>query len=168
MSIIYVSFFTILDICSHFLKLNFVNCTAYAIHLGFIKDYEGIRLYSGNGELVARVLYKRNLVTIAETYYEACKKPTPNIKSFLDSIEPMCIESRSLLESPIIADGYEPILYTASSLDSECPVTVTSIQNGINEFTVRKISVEVERTRIQLYHQMSTFQVTLRAYLLKM
>ena len=44
------------------------------------------------------------------------------------------------------------LAYISSSLEfgSDCPVMVSGIQNGVNNFLVRKLSPDVERTRIQL------------------
>ena len=57
-----------LEFCIRFLKTNMVNQFVCASHLGHNSDYEGVRLYTGKGELVARILVDKGLATMADSY----------------------------------------------------------------------------------------------------
>ena len=77
-----------LEFCIRFLKTNMVNQFVCASHLGHNSDYEGVRLYTGKGELVARILVDKGLVTMADSYSEAIKASVPDVKTLIPSHAP--------------------------------------------------------------------------------
>ena len=73
------------DFCFHFLKTSMVNKFVCAVPLGRTQDYEGVRLYTGLGQLVATILVEKHLVATAETYLKACEDLVPDVKSLIPS-----------------------------------------------------------------------------------
>jgi len=138
-----------------------VNQFVCASHLGRNSDYEGVRLYTGKGELLARFLLEKYFVTMAESYTTASKAVVPDVKSLIPSHTLML---RTALAAPVHHLFNAPVnavafISTSLDLGSECLVVVSGIQNGVHKFTVRKISPEMERTRCQLNQNLKLVKV---------
>ena len=131
-----------------------VNQFVCAVPLGRTQDYEGVRLYTGLGQLVATILVEKNLVATAETYTLACKDAVPDVKSLIPShnvsLSTASAAPTSCYRSPHVPELQLAYISSSLELGSDCPVMVSGIQNGVNKFSVRKLSPDVERTRIQL------------------
>ena len=65
-----------------------VNQFVCASLLGVNADYEGVRLYTGNGELVAKILVEKGLATGALSYITAIKADVPDVRSLIPSHTP--------------------------------------------------------------------------------
>ena len=85
MLVFVVMLFTSILECIGFLKSTIVNQFICASFLGCNADYEGVRIYTGKAELVARILLDKGLVTMAESYSTAIKAAVPDVKSLIPS-----------------------------------------------------------------------------------
>ena len=108
--------------------------------LGYNSDYEGVRLYTDKGELIARILVDNGIATKATSYSTAINAAVPAFKSLIPS-------DTSTLRTALSAPVHHPSNFSenaptfiSSSLDlgSECLVVVSGIQNGVQKFTVQK------------------------------
>ena len=126
-----------------YLEEHIINRSVKAISLGFVEDYEVVRLYTNCGQLLAKSLLDGHLVVENETYKTALKHlPVDGL------ISPMS----ELSLSPIRDAQTKPVpkIYTLSSLEmnTDYQVTVLNIQNGIKSFTVFNKLDETELSRI--------------------
>ena len=110
-----------------------MNQLVQAVNLGYRDGHEIVRLYTISG-LLAKSLLEKNLVVLTKTF-----KIAPQ------HLLPIDTANNSQVTLPVK-------LYTSSSLDlkKSTTVTVLSIENGVNYFTVFNKSNEIEYSRIQL------------------
>lgn len=118
--------------------------------LGNAEDYEVIRIYTKCGGLVAKALIDKNLMVKTETYQTALESLPLDAHSLTPALG---TPATSPLGSPL-SDSYPVVpaiqFYISSCLqiNTDCQVTVSSIQNGVNKFTVLKKSSETKRNKI--------------------
>jgi len=97
----------LLELGIKFLKTNMMNQFVYASFLGCCSDYEGVRLYTGEGELVARILVDNGLGNIAESYSTAIKAAVPDIKSLIRPFHTPTMKNE--LAAPVPSSGTETL-----------------------------------------------------------
>ena len=81
--------------------------------LGYISDYEGVRLYTDKGKLIARILVDNGLATKATSYLTAINAAVPAVESLIPS-------DASTLRTALAAPSFHPSIaptFISSSLD---------------------------------------------------
>ena len=128
-----------------------VNHTFSASPLGLIEDCEIVRLHTAKGDLLAKILLEKNLVEVGDTYSTAYSVSVPDIKSLIPPPNLL----KKALATPIsnCRPSYgadHSLAYYALSFDVGCEslVSVTSIQNGLRKFILRRLSPDMESGRM--------------------
>ena len=126
------------------MEKNIINLPVKAISLGFVEDYEVVRLYTNRGRLLAKLLLDNHLVVENETYKTALKHlPVDELLSPMTALT-LSPTRDAQLAVPAVK------VYTLSSLEKNTnfQVTVLNIQNSMKKFTIFNKLEETERSKI--------------------